>query len=63
LPPLVGQGLWPAQIKAINNLEQSLRENRPRSVIQMGERRVKEPRTPAQGSAGWTFYATGMRSE
>ena len=28
-------GLWPAQIIAIKNLEQSLRENRPRSLIQM----------------------------
>jgi len=35
MPPLVEQGLWPAQIKAINNLEQSLRENRPRALIQM----------------------------
>ena len=35
MPPLVEEGLWPAQIKAIANLEQSLRENRPRSLIQM----------------------------
>lgn len=35
MPPLIEDGLWPAQIKAINNLEQSLRENRPRALIQM----------------------------
>ena len=28
-------GLWPAQVEAIRNLEQSLRENRPRALIQM----------------------------
>jgi len=31
----VEQGLWPAQITGITNLEKSLRENRPRSLIQM----------------------------
>ncbi|MBU2753554.1 DEAD/DEAH box helicase family protein [Acidithiobacillus sp. CV18-2] len=35
LPPLVEEGLWPAQIKAITNLEQSLRDDRPRALIQM----------------------------
>jgi type I restriction enzyme, R subunit len=35
MPPLIEQGLWPAQIRAIHNLEQSLRENRPRALIQM----------------------------
>jgi type I restriction enzyme R subunit len=35
MPELREEGLWPAQIKAINNLEQSLRENRPRALIQM----------------------------
>jgi type I restriction enzyme R subunit len=35
MPLLHEEGLWPAQIKAINNLEQSLRENRPRALIQM----------------------------
>ncbi|MCB1760948.1 MAG: DEAD/DEAH box helicase family protein, partial [Gammaproteobacteria bacterium] len=35
MPPLKEEGLWPAQIKAITNLEQSLRENRPRALIQM----------------------------
>ncbi|MCP5440760.1 MAG: DEAD/DEAH box helicase family protein, partial [Chromatiaceae bacterium] len=35
MPPLVGEGLWPAQITAITNLEKSLRENRPRALIQM----------------------------
>ena len=34
-PPLKEAGLWPAQIVAIKNLEQSLRENRPRALIQM----------------------------
>ena len=33
--PLITTGLWGAQIEAINNLEQSLAENRPRSLIQM----------------------------
>ncbi|MEN8264610.1 MAG: type I restriction-modification enzyme R subunit C-terminal domain-containing protein [Nitrospirota bacterium] len=35
MPPLNEEGLWPAQIKAINNLETSLTENRPRALIQM----------------------------
>ncbi|MDE3142329.1 MAG: DEAD/DEAH box helicase family protein, partial [Pseudomonadota bacterium] len=35
MPPLKEDGLWPAQIIAIRNLEQSLRENRPRALIQM----------------------------
>ncbi len=35
LPPLIEAGLWPAQIKAIQNLEQSLKDNRPRALIQM----------------------------
>jgi type I restriction enzyme R subunit len=35
LPPLIEEGLWPAQIKAIRNLERSLRGNRLRSLIQM----------------------------
>ncbi len=35
MPPLKTEGLWPAQITAIKNLEQSLKENRPRSLIQM----------------------------
>jgi len=35
MPPLVEEGLWPAQITAISNLEKSLAENRPRSLIQM----------------------------
>ena len=28
-------GLWPAQVEAIRNLEQSFRDNRPRALIQM----------------------------
>lgn len=35
MPPLVEAGLWPAQITAVKNLEQSLAENHPRSLIQM----------------------------
>jgi type I restriction enzyme R subunit len=35
LPTLQEQGLWPAQITAIQNLERSLADNRPRSLIQM----------------------------
>jgi type I restriction enzyme R subunit len=35
LPPLDTTGLWPAQIRAIRNLEQSLAEDRPRALIQM----------------------------
>jgi len=35
LPRLVEEGLWPAQIEAIRNLEKSLTQNRPRSLIQM----------------------------
>jgi type I restriction enzyme, R subunit len=35
MPELDETGLWGAQVKAIRNLEQSLREDRPRAVIQM----------------------------
>ncbi len=35
MPKLVTEGLWPAQIRAIENLEGSLRQNRPRALIQM----------------------------
>ncbi|OIQ90414.1 type-1 restriction enzyme R protein [mine drainage metagenome] len=35
MPPLKEEGLWPAQITAIRNLEKSLKENRPRALIQM----------------------------
>jgi type I restriction enzyme, R subunit len=35
LPPLVTGGLWSAQIKAIQNLERSLADDRPRALIQM----------------------------
>lgn len=35
MPELFTEGLWPAQIKAIQNLEFSLKENRPRALIQM----------------------------
>jgi type I restriction enzyme R subunit len=35
MPPLNVEGLWPLKITTINNLEQSLADNRPRSLIQM----------------------------
>ncbi len=35
MPPLKADGLWPAQITAITNLEKSLAEDRPRALIQM----------------------------
>ena len=35
MPPLVETGLWPAQITAVRNLEQSFSEDRPRALIQM----------------------------
>ena len=35
MPPLVTEGLWPAQIQAVLNLEKSLAKNHPRSLIQM----------------------------
>jgi type I restriction enzyme R subunit len=35
LPVLSTTGLWPAQITAINNLEKSLAQDRPRALIQM----------------------------
>ena len=41
-------GLWPAQAEAIRNLEKSLRENRPRALIQMAT------------GAGKTFTAANL---
>ena len=35
MPPLIKEGLWDCQIEAIERLETSLRENRPRALIQM----------------------------
>jgi type I restriction enzyme R subunit len=35
MPPLRVEGLWPAQVTAITNLEKSLAANRPRSLVQM----------------------------
>jgi len=35
LPPLVTEGLWPAQIRAVQNLEASFAHDRPRALIQM----------------------------
>jgi type I restriction enzyme R subunit len=34
-PPLDETGLWPAQVRAIRNLEESLAANRPRALVQM----------------------------
>jgi type I restriction enzyme R subunit len=34
MPPLIDD-LWPPKPQAIMNLEQSLRDNRPRSLVQM----------------------------
>ena len=35
MPPLITAGLWPVQERAIKNLEESLAEGRPRSLVQM----------------------------
>jgi hypothetical protein len=35
MPPLVAGELWPAQVRAIENLEASLAQDRPRALIQM----------------------------
>jgi type I restriction enzyme, R subunit len=35
LPPLMTNGLWPPQVTAIRNLEESLGANKPRALIQM----------------------------
>lgn len=35
MPPLIKEGLWDCQIQAIANLEKSLKEARPRALIQM----------------------------
>ncbi|MBW2655433.1 MAG: DEAD/DEAH box helicase family protein, partial [Deltaproteobacteria bacterium] len=35
MPKLIEDGLWPAQIIAVKNLETSLAQNRPRALIQM----------------------------
>jgi hypothetical protein len=35
MPPLEPGTLYPNQVEAVNNLEQSLRRNRPRALIQM----------------------------
>ncbi|MFV8749501.1 type I restriction-modification enzyme R subunit C-terminal domain-containing protein [Nannocystaceae bacterium ST9] len=34
-PPLNEAGMWPAQIRAVRNLEDSIRHGRPRALIQM----------------------------
>jgi type I restriction enzyme R subunit len=35
MPPLLTAALWPPQVEAITNLEQSFADNRPRALIQM----------------------------
>ncbi|MBA2454861.1 MAG: DEAD/DEAH box helicase family protein, partial [Chloroflexia bacterium] len=35
MPPIIETGLWAAQIAAVRNLEQSLRNDHPRSLVQM----------------------------
>lgn len=35
MPSIVETGLWPAQLRAVRNLEVSLRDDRPRALIQM----------------------------
>jgi type I restriction enzyme, R subunit len=35
MPPLIRENLWPAQIRAIEGLEKSLSESRPRALVQM----------------------------
>jgi len=35
MPPVNEHGLWPNQIEGLGNLERSLAENRPRSLVQM----------------------------
>ena len=35
MPDLDNRALWPVQTEAIENLERSLRDNRPRALIQM----------------------------
>lgn len=35
MPPLIEEGLWGKQAQAVKNIEKSLRENRPRSLLQM----------------------------
>ncbi len=35
MPAVREEGLWPSQLKAVRNLEQSLADNQPRSLIQM----------------------------
>ena len=35
LPPLATEGLWRAQIEAVSNIERSLADGRPRSLVQM----------------------------
>lgn len=46
MPELIEDGLWPAQVVAIHKLEQSLRDNRPRALIQMATE-TKTYRKPA----------------
>ncbi len=35
MPPIIEEGLWRAQLKAVRNLERSFAEDRPRALVQM----------------------------
>jgi type I site-specific restriction endonuclease len=35
MPPIAEEGLWPAQLTAVRNLEESMRDDRPRALVQM----------------------------
>lgn len=35
MPPVIAAGLWPPQVEAVQSLDRSLAENRPRALIQM----------------------------
>jgi type I restriction enzyme R subunit len=35
MPPIAEAGLWPAQLTAVQNIEHSLRHDRPRALVQM----------------------------
>ena len=51
-PTLPDASPWPAQKRAILNLEKSLAENRPRALIQMATRQAERPSPPAISPTG-----------
>ena len=73
LPPVHIPHLWPNKVKAITNLEQSLRDDRPRALIQMatGSGKTFSPsppytgssstRRPAASSSSWTARTWAIR--